>query len=371
LPNQKLRDINKKMHGNHGDWTTYSDKSNEDWLETILPVKGEIEIMQTELRVWLERLDKMIAKKVFTDFSTFRFDSPLPNLLVWLRTGKLFNVQHMLEAHDGHWEQGVAGILRQIEFCKLTQKGSTVLLINLIGKALMTHSLQALSSIMNQKDCPESVYKQILAGLPAISFAEFSCGNTLIAEIFSFQSFLAQEKNVQINDSSVIQRLLPGWFLQKNRTLQMMMDRTIPFIALEKIPPYQWSEPQTRTQKYPRGWFWWLQNPAGKLLLGEEGMVGMAIVKSYRAKTYYDMVRIAAELHLNYTADKPVESQLESLNSYRSPDPFSGKPYRWNEQKQVLYSLGNNRQDDGGLENNATLDKDFVMPCILYVKTKN
>ena len=61
------------------------------------------------------------------------------------------------------------------------------------------------------------------------------------------------------------------------------------------------------------------------------------------------MTRISAELHLNYTPGKPVQDILNGLETYQTLlDPCSGKPYIWNGQKQILYSLGIDRDDYGG-----------------------
>jgi hypothetical protein len=49
-------------------------------------------------------------------------------------------------------------------------------------------------------------------------------------------------------------------------------------------------------------------------------------------------------------------------------DPCSGKPYIWNQQKQVLYSFGIDRDDDGGNYNKNTLDTDIPIPVILYIR---
>jgi hypothetical protein len=81
-------------------------------------------------------------------------------------------------------------------------------------------------------------------------------------------------------------------------------------------------------------------------------------------------VKISAELHLNYDPDKPVQEILNSLESYKLLDPCSGKPYKWNDEKQLLYSIGTDRKDNGGETNlyHKIEGTDFAIPVILYLK---
>jgi hypothetical protein len=90
-------------------------------------------------------------------------------------------------------------------------------------------------------------------------------------------------------------------------------------------------------------------------------------MKSYYLKTIYDMTRISAELHLKYTPGKPVEETLKEVETYRTlMDPCSGKPYIWDGKKQVLYSPGTDRDDDGAKGFRVTSwDADFVLPVVL------
>ena len=79
---------------------------------------------------------------------------------------------------------------------------------------------------------------------------------------------------------------------------------------------------------------------------------------------------ISAELHLHYDPDKPVQEILNSLESYKVLDPCSGKPYKWNDEKQLLYSIGIDREDNGGITNPypGSVGVDFALPVILYLK---
>ena len=83
------------------------------------------------------------------------------------------------------------------------------------------------------------------------------------------------------------------------------------------------------------------------------------------------MLTIACHLHLQYHPGKPVGLQLFELESNQELiDPCSGTQYKWNEQKQLLYSPGLDRQDDQGETRgyNQIKGSDYALPIILYLK---
>ncbi|MCK4944370.1 MAG: hypothetical protein KAS65_12380, partial [Candidatus Aminicenantes bacterium] len=69
---------------------------------------------------------------------------------------------------------------------------------------------------------------------------------------------------------------------------------------------------------------------------------------------------------LYYQPGTPVRQILKGLESYKTVDPCSGSPYIWNSEKQILYSLGVDRDDDGGTYSyNTYYDTDYILPVIL------
>lgn len=360
----------KEKAPNRGAWFNYPEDPEKNWLESIQSNPAELEFMKNELAVWLKRYQAMIESPAFSDFSRLHFLTPIPNLLAWLHTAKIYNIINMLDAVSGNWERGVNNIIGNINLIKRGQKGSLVMITNLVGKAIGTHSLRALAAIMNHKDCPREIYEKILKGLPTITYEEFGTRNSFIAESMFLISNFEDSADGKTKGGSFWQKLMKALYLQKNKTHRKQIDMMRYFIEMEETPPYKWKEPIKQFPEYASGWFWWIVNPVGKKWLDYLAFPsqGKVIVKSYRFKVYYDLTRICAQLHLNYTGDKPVSQILNTLETYRSPDPFSGESYRWNEQKQILYSIGTNFKDDNGVEEFKTHDKDFIIPCVLYVK---
>jgi hypothetical protein len=107
--------------------------------------------------------------------------------------------------------------------------------------------------------------------------------------------------------------------------------------------------------------FWWLQNPVGKMYYST-GSINFftVILKSYNVKTLYQMTKISAALHLE---NVPAESIPDFLASQVS-DPCSGNPFLWNSRKQVLYSVGIDRTDNGGEILPHSITTDYVLPLV-------
>ncbi len=337
-----------------------------DWTRYVLSRKEQIKKVRDDLTVFLARYQKLIDCKVFEDFTLIRADSSVPNLLAWLHAAKLYVAVNLLDAAEGNWERGVSNLLDHLDFGKRAVNGTRVLITNLIGKGVMRLSIGAIASLMNQKECPKEVFQLVLDRTPPLKYKEFGTRISLIGEALIMKSLYKFE----MKEKTLLERLLNSLFFQENRVKKVHYAYMSKLLEYEKTPPYQWKTDLEAPKKFASGWFWWLQNPVGKIFLDNIGHNSFKslILKSYHSKTHYDMLRISAELHLNYTPDKPVQEILNGLETYKEIDPCSGKPYIWNEEKQILYSIGIDRKDDNGTEQRYTYYGDFVIPVILYLR---
>ena len=245
------------------------------------------------------------------------------------------------------------------------------MLTNLIAKAILKLSLKSLASVLADPGCPQEVYQQVIAGLPPIKYEEFGSENCYIAEYLSWHQYL--DEGIYKRYTRTNERILLKLFYQKNHTKQYTDHYIKKLIKLEKTLPFKWAKGLVHKGDEEgnslSGWFWWLRNPVGKLVLMNEVVPNYKsfIMKSYHTKALYDMTRIAAGLYLHYDPDKPVREILDGLTIYQEwLDPCSGKPYVFNQKKQILYSLGTDLDDDGGKgEPITSLDTDFVLPLRL------
>jgi len=329
--------------------------------------EANIEKLRQDHSVLLERYQALIDTPVVEDFSPTLRWTPRFNHLAWLRIAKLYVAVNALDAIDGQWEQSVANLLAHTAFARKIVNGSRVLLTNLLGKAVASLSLQMLVALMNRDDCPREVYNQILQGLPPLKPGDFGTKNSVIYENLVFNQYLEKGIYDEIRErGDFFDQLAHKLFTQKNRTLKYHHRYTKKIIDYDSTPPFQWEI------NLPEAWigkpaFWWFINPGGKLIASQWCVsIKSLSLKTYKTRTFYDMTRICAELHMKDDPAKPVEEVLKQLDTYKNTiDPCSGNPYAWNPQKQVLYSIGTDRVDENGKYDTTTLYTDFALPVRL------
>lgn len=354
---------------------TFPRSFQEDWNSVIIPQSKEVEEAREACSLLLRRYENLIAAPTFEDFTTPGFSSPIPNLLAWLMTARLYTAVQTSEAVKGKWEASVQALLNHINFGKKAISHSRMIIGNLIGKAVTDISLQGLVSILNHPECPGSVYPKVLAGLPYLKYEEYGTRDAFIGECLSCFAIIDTTGSADIINHGggfhFVQILPKTPFLKKNQTKNYFFDFYSLLIAAEEQEPYQWNRSTVKEAKEflkTKGAFWWLRNPLGKLIfdIAIPDMT-LTVFKSYRTRAYYEMTRILAELHLKYSPEKPVEDILKELESYKSLDPCSGKPYVWGPFKKVLYSIGTDGVDNGGVEKlNQEKGTDVVIPVVLH-----
>jgi hypothetical protein len=339
-----------------------------DIWKYLMSPGANIKELQQAHPVLLERYQELIDTPAVEDFSSpFRWDIQIFNHLAWLRIARLYVAVNAVDAVNGQWEKGVTNLLAHTAFARKTVNGSRILITNLIGKAVASLSLQMLVSLMNRDDCPRDVYNQILQGLPPLQPGDFGTKNSFIFETLAFDQYLERGIIDETREyGNFFKSLAYKFFTQKNRTRKHFYQHIKKVIDYETTPPFQWESDIPQVRKSKRA-IWWFINPGGKLIIDQWFSNFYSILlRTHKVRTFYDITRISAELHLKDDPAKTVEEVLKQLDTYKKTiDPCSGKPYAWNPQKQVLYSIGTDRNDDNGKYDSTTLDTDFALPVRL------
>jgi hypothetical protein len=329
---------------------------------------ANIKTLKQYLSILLERYQGLIDTPIVEDFSPFRqWNRPIFSYMALLRIARLYVAVNAKDAIDGQWEQGVTNLLAHTVFARKIVNGSRIMITNLIGKAVANFSLQMLAALMNRDDCPQEVYNQILQGLPPLKPGDFGTKNSFIYETLVFDKYLEKGIYDEIREhGDFFDHLARNFFTQKNRTLKHFHQHIKEIIYYETTLPFQWESDIPKGRKSKPA-FWWFINPGGKLIFDQWHFNYHSILlKTYKVRTFYEMTRICAELHLKDDPAKPIEEVLKQLDTYnKTIDPCSGKPYNWNQQKQVLYSIGTDRNDDNGKYDTTTIDTDFAVPVRL------
>jgi hypothetical protein len=337
-----------------------------DWLSVLNKYQEQIKKAGEEYGFMLTRYEKLINCESFIDFTLIRSDSPIPNLLAWLHTAKLSIALDIMAAQNGNSQEAAAHLLRHLRFATRVIPNSRTTITNLIAKAVARMSIWALNDIMNQKDCPPDVFRLILENTPPLRYEEFGTRFPFFCETYWIPEY-------DLSSMKWFSAVKDKLFFQKNRTRNIRIRYMEEIIRYEETPPHLWNKDIQAVPKQAQGAFWWLQNPLGKIYLDTMTMENFitVIYKSWALKTTHDMLHIAADLHSKFDPARSIQSQLNDLPSYRKLlDPCSGKPYVWNETKQILYSIGIDRRDNQGetKDYQAWQDSDYALPVITFVK---
>lgn len=337
----------------------------------------EIREMGDRYRFLLDRYRAMIAFESVVDFSWPSLHVPFPSLTGALSASRLLTATALLDAGEGHWEIAVDALLHQVRFCMKLIPGSRLIIVNAVGKTILESSLRALVQIMNHPQAPPGIYPRIFAALPEITAPDIGFRNACIFEYLMNAGVIdalrfSDLQQVQVLESGFADELREragmlamGILLQKNRTKGYLHDFYILITAYEFIPPHNWqTDPDDVYMRRAVGLFWWLRNPVGKLLtdISAPSMSDL-IHRTYRTLAVYELTRVIAQFHTTDTGTLPPEKAIKTLSAYHTLDPYSGELYRFDAEKRLLYSVGRNGVDDGGVEKENKLDGDIVLPC--------
>lgn len=343
-----------------------------EWTEFALSKQKELRRLETDFSGYLRRYRKLLSFPKVDDFSEPRFYYDDTCLLTMARLHTALTIASIFENKDKQSRERaftivVPRLITQVDLARNIIRSSRTYYLNRAGRSLLIITLSALNDLMNHPDCPARVSSLIYSQLPPFQIESYGGRDALIGFYLAVDDFL-DKLGDQVERGYVIVGKRLGTvayaFLQKNRTRVYMFEYISLLLEFEKIPPYRWKTPLPNPEELDSGWVWWLQNPTGKYLFKNildesDHRLKDLIFGSYRLKARYDMFRIAAELKHQFsanteTAPSPVDL-LSQLESYKTPDPFSGKPYKFRIMEAApgrtvckIYSVGMNRKDDGG-----------------------
>lgn len=342
--------------------------AREQIREKILQEKGYEMTVNPQLAVLLKRLQMIIDSPRFMDMNPLDAGTPIPDMRLLIRAVRLLADCYLHKAVRGAWLEGAKAVLKMIDCGKRMSVGSRSLIINIMARLVIKEGIDTLAYIINQSLCPKEVFHLVLTGLPEIHYAEYGFGNSMVCEALTWMIFT--KKMVQ-DDVHVTKNFWFKLFLQKNRTTNLFHQWSVKSIARDQTPPFQWEKAYTTHENITNTPFWWLQNPSGKRIFD---MVAPNLFQltyaSNRTKALYDMLRLSAWLHIHYDGTRTVTQLMSDPDCPALIDACSGGPFCWNEEKQVLYSIGVDLEDNGGetLGYQQIDGSDYALPVVLYVK---
>lgn len=347
-----------------------------DWPGFLHAERGRLTRLRTDLSVLIARYRSMIRCGTVADFGyRYEWDRAYALSSFVQATARLHAALCLLEAEDGGWTVAADELTAALRFGERLIAGAQTLFFHNLGRSIVEAALEGLAGLLNLPGSPRAVAASLLDGLPPSSQAAFSARSALIGE-FLWESDRVERGDRWLQSELAFRELLPdrggdqtrltvnvllgrqlgpetylrlreaafSLFLQKNRTKAYLRAGLDWLLALDAAPPFRWREAAAGPPSFGRFNVGWLWNPSGKLLYESFGLARLkrVVERSALVRALYDLVRLSASLRV-----KGSRESSEGPDT-GAPDPFSGRPYRWDPGRSILWSVGADGKDDQG-----------------------
>jgi hypothetical protein len=361
-------------------WQTISDVPfpsgpEGDWPGFLRSERVRLTGLRTGLAVLLGRYERMIRCPSVADFGyRYEWDRAYALSSFVRATARLHAALCLLDAQDGGWVRAFDELRAGSVFGQRLMAAAQTLFFHNLGRSLVEAALEGFAVLLNLPGCPSEIAASLRDALPP-SPALFSARSALLGE-FLWASERIEHGDRWLQGELALRELLPAkggdrarltidlllgrelgpetyvrlreaafeMMLQKNRTKAYFREALDWLVALDTDPPFKWGAAAAAPPDFSRLDFGWLWNPSGKLLYESFGPVRQkrSIERDYLARALHDLVRIAATLRLAPSGARPEETDPGVR------DPFSGRPYRWDAERSLLWSVGVDGKDDQG-----------------------
>ena len=374
--------------------------------EFFLSRRALIEKKEKEFALLLHRFQALLSAGRIEDFTPPGRELPLRNLLLAINASRIFIAANTVKALIGEPDKRSAAtdnlLLSLAAGLKLIRSSRT-LAVNFLGKTLADQSLRALAALLNRPALAAAIAVRVCGFLPPRRTEEFGTSSVRHSGTLSFIQALERIRREKVIDV----RLLPGYFrwsanvyaierlinkadprtaqaLQALLSFFLLKNETVGVFAkywesvgrLEETPPWRWrSEPRALELDMTAGSFWWLRNPLGKMMVHSavphvRTVTLNFVYRTYESQVRYELVRILSAFRCAAPGapEREKERNLKRfLQAAAERDPFSGGPYRYSVSRRVLYSVGPDRRDDGGMEREAFWRaSDIAIPALVF-----
>ena len=373
----------------------------EDVCAYFTSRRAQVGEQQQRYDVLLKRYRQVLVAADLEDFTPLGWDFPVRSFLLATYTVKLFAASRALAAMDGDWQTAGDDLSAALAAgLKLIGSGRT-LAVNSLGKIMVELSLRTLASLLNRTDCPDAVARRILERLPARAIGELGTATVRTFAWMSFAQALERVKRDKVVDPFLLKdffhdpaylytldrfvaisgprlfdtvHALAAFFLKKNDSAAALRAFWEGVGRLEETPRYLWqpgTSPAFRLATVLElGPFWWLRNPLGKMMVRSAVPFAWPVLQHYvyrsqGLKVRYDLTRLLVLARLQAGRSMSLNPAMlkKLLVSEDGRDPFSGGPYLFNPGSGMLYSVGPDREDNGGREQPSWWrDSDITVP---------
>jgi|GEM_PF-5184817 len=341
--------------------------AEDDFYGACLRQAGPLRERIETYRYILDRYAWMLQAETVEDTTYPHYQAPVLSFLNTRLFSRLYLAEAILAARDGDPERAAGMMLDHIRFHRRLVRNARVLIHNLAGLACLADSLRVLAVFMNQPGQTADVCAHVAARLHPLQLADiysenlwwgeyrYSRNSIMDGSVFEYDPF---------GDGGFLFNVLKRLTLQRNRTLGYLDDSLAQFRSEFPRPP--WEGHEWTPRRHATGWFWWLNNSAGKMIHDS----CLPSMKSYYSLLYemmatHDLVRLAAQVHARFGAGMTAAEVQGYLDREGSVDPFSGQPYRFDDEGRILYSVGPQRPANGGIGTTSIPEAAIKIPVAL------
>lgn len=323
------------------------------------------------------------------DIASLSYDSPIPPFLSIRQLAKMRVALAWLDFQSGKRQEALNEILKVLQVGQLMENSEGTLICYLVGNAIKRDALQMLYYMFSETDIPEETIYEWIQNLKdfrentkswGISFkGEYRLADILIknpAEIDKFTVIDGKRTSHWFLRNSFIR----SFIFKPNKTRKSFLDYYT--LIIESAGKYYNEMNLVEPSFFALNTQWALVKSFLRGNLVGEIMMAITIPNFstvLERRCYTDFLIESSRLRLALLAYKlkngnTPETLKKLVPEYLTEipaDPFDGKPIRYNQEKNILYSVGKNIIDDGGdskyfvfidLKSSNWIDeKDFVM----------
>ena len=299
-----------------------------------------------------------------------RFDSEIPEVFAWIDVARLLDLHAMLLFKQDEEAEAFEEAIRLVRFGHAIESSKGGLVLYLVGKMVKGTGIERLRAMLPGMALEPQLLVEYAALLGKLEDSETALADTFRAEhescVSMFEDFLAGRISSDGSGEQMEHGMPPiellrkagitaGIYLKPNQTRRFFAETFR--VAIENIP-----RPYVEMQEIKRPWSK-KQGVVLNLLLGNIGgrilcgillpAVSSVIEERVQAKTQLAATRALLAMkafkvekgRLPETLDELVPEYLEAVPL----DDFDGKPLRYNPEKKVVYSVGEDLVDGGGM----------------------
>jgi len=298
-------------------------------------------------------------------------DDLIPYLFDFIQLGNLLTLRSRAHGRAGEAEEAFETALRLLRFGGRVERASNCLVAYLVGLTLRRMGLGLLREYAAEMSLPPDALREYADRLAACPPSNEGLARAIRAEYLLMANAVDQVSRGEMSleglarGPSAIENITPplAYRLHPNRTKRMFADT---FRTLIDAAGQPYCKARPRGEAWERGLderharlsaHWW--SPLRPNAIGETmycllmpGYKGL-----FRQKAQSELSLRVTRLMLLLRAYKTARGRLPERLDVLVPatldavptDPFDGKPLRYDPEKRILYSVGRDGEDTGGL----------------------